>query len=390
MEKNRRFHKLLLQFSATYIYGIEGDYGRYRMLRKLSDVFLEKEFLINRYLRDKVKIIVYPRVFGDSILAVINDELYAVNTVDQIKEVKCDTLFIPGKDNISDRAYIFPIEGFEEKINNACEVIFVESFPYGKKEFCDFVLEFVRTQGISCNKCVVLCDEGRKYGATDISDERAGFRSVTDKLSSYVDRICNLSDYKYEYPSIDIRKSCIEKKRVLLNDSKRLFLTGYDSEFEFFKYRWLCNEDKRGILTDSCFEYISDYKNVKNSDNVEKTILDNMIAYTAEQKKEICNMIFGLLNTYLVDFENITSEEVDKCYDELIKEIKKAYKYGKKEKCPISKLDYRVLCSNNQYVIKLRTYFEKIFDEFLKAKIRLRIKETLDECEVEYCEKLKD
>ena len=292
MDKNRRLHKLLIQFPATYIYGNEGDYSRYRLLRGLSDVFLERDFLINRYLRDKVKIIVYPRMFGDSIMAVTNDELYVVNSVDQIKVVKCDTLFIPGKDIISDRTYIFPIEGFEEKIDNACEVIFVESFPYGKKEFCDYVLGFVRIQGISCNKCVVLCDEGRKYGATDISDEREGFRSVTEKLSSYVDRICNLSDYKYEHPSIDIRKACVEKKRVLLNESKRLFLTGYDSEFEFFKHRWLCNEHNRGILTDSCFEYISDYEKVKNSDNVEKTMLDNMIAYTAEQKKEICHMLF--------------------------------------------------------------------------------------------------
>ena len=108
MDKNRRLHKLLIQFPATYIYGNEGDYSRYRLLRGLSDVFLERDFLINRYLRDKVKIIVYPRMFGDSIMAVTNDELYVVNSVDQIKVVKCDTLFIPGKDIISDRTYICP------------------------------------------------------------------------------------------------------------------------------------------------------------------------------------------------------------------------------------------------------------------------------------------
>lgn len=389
MELNKKLRKLLFQFPATCVYGNEGDYSRYKMLREITDIFVGKELLVNKYLRDKVNIIVYPMMYGNDILAINDDNIYVIDTVDQLKEKACDWLLVPGSEAGIDSIFVFPVTEVNEDFSNICEAIFVESFPFGKKEFCDYVLEFIKMQGITCHKSIILCDEGRKYGATDISDESAGIENINKKLSCYVDSICTLSDYKEGDKDVDIKKSYVEKKRVMLSEVRKLFLEGYDREFEFLKQRWLCNEDDKGVLTGSTFEYISDYKNVKGSDNVEKKMFDNMINHISGKKKNICNMINALLNTYLFNFVMISEEEIEQYYMGLISEIKKSYRFGSKEKCPNSKIDYRTFCDNKPYVIKLRTYFEKMIDENLKSMISSQIKKTLDKCEVEYYETIK-
>lgn len=391
MELNKKLCKLLFQFPATCVYGNEGDFSRYRMLKEITNIFVGKDLLVNKYLRDKVNIIVYPMMYEKDIFAICGDNIYTVDTVDQMKENACDWLLIPGSEGGIDGIYIFPVREVEvhEAFSNICEVIFVESFPFGKKEFCDYVLEFIMMQGITCHKSIILYDEGRKYGATDISDESAGIDNINKKLSCYVDCICTLSDYKMGHKEIDIQKSYVEKKRVRLSEVKRLFSEGYDREFEFQKQRWLCNEDNKSILSDSAFKYISDYKNVKESDNVEKKMFDNLINHMSQKKKDISNMIIEVLKPYLSDFVIISEEEIDQYYQKLISGIKTNYKFARKEKCPNNKLDYRVLCSSKQYVIKLRTYFEKMFDENLKTMISSQIKRTIDKCEVEYYETTK-
>ena len=389
MELNRKLRKLLFQFPATCVYGNEGDFSRYRMLKEITDIFVGRDLLVNKYLRDKVNIIVYPTMYGNNILAINDDKIYTVDTVDQLKEKACDWLLIPGSESGIDGIYIFPVTEVSEEFSNVCEAVFVESFPFGKKEFCDYALEFIKMQGITCHKSIVLYDEGRKYGATDISDESAGIKNINKELSCYVDSICTLSDYKVGYKDVDIKKSYVQKKRVKLSEVMKLFLEGYDREFEFLKQRWLCNEDNKSVLTDLAFEYISDYKNVKESDDVEKKMFDNLIGYMSEKKRDICNMINALLHTYLIDFAMISEEEIEQYYESLIREIKKTYRFGGKEKCPDNTIDYRALCGSKKYVIKLRTYFEKMIDEKLKSMISSQIKRTLDKCEVEYYETIK-
>lgn len=389
MELNRKLRKLLFQFPATCVYGNEGDFSRYRMLKEITNIFVGKDFFVNKYLRDKVNIIVYPMMYANDILAINDDKIHTLDTVDRLKEKACDWLLIPGNEAGIDGIYIFPVTEVSEDFSNICEAIFVESFPFGKKEFCDYVLEFIKKQGITCHKSIILYDEGRKYGATDISDESVGIENINKKMSCYVDSICTLSDLKMGYKDVDIKKSYVEKKRVMLSEAMKIFLEGYDQEFKYLKYRWFGNEDNKGVLTGSAFEYISDYKNVKGSDNVEKKMFDNLINLISEKKKDICNMINALLNTYLIDFVMISEEEIEQYYKNLIKEIKKTYRFDSKEKCPNNKIDYRALCESKKYVIKLRTYFEKMIDEKLKSMISSQIKRTLEKCEEEYYETIK-
>ncbi len=202
----------------------------------------------------------------------------------------------------------------------------------------------------------------------------------------YVDSICTLSEYQNGDKNINIRDEYIKKKRVILKDANRFFTEGYDKEFEFLKERWLCNEDSMSILTDAAFEYISEYDRVKDSKNVEKKMFENMTVHITDKKEEIFNLIEALLYTYLADLVIISDNDIEGYCKKFFKEVKKGYKFDKKQKCPDNRLDYRRLCSNKQYVIKLRKHYDKKVNEYLKNILHKEIERILIQCEEEYNE----
>lgn len=389
MESNRKLFKLLFRFPATFVYGNEGDFSRYKFLRELTTRFTGKEHIVNKYIRDKVNILVYPRGYGEELFAVSENEIHIVKEIGQLKEKNYEWILVPGEVMSSDEIFVFPVTEDWEQFLNIREVMFIESFPFGKKEFYDMVFDCIIEQDITCHKVVVLFEEDRKFGATDISDENAGIEGVYKKLRCYVDEICKLSDFNLGNNYRDVKKQYVRKKRVQLRTVRTLFTEGYNREYEFLRQRWLCNEEKMGILTDSTFEYISDYKYVKNSDNVEMKMFNNLLEHISKQKKDICNVIRELLSMYLINFKSISDEEVEKYYERFIRETRNSYKLGDKKSCPNNKLDYRILCSNERYVIKLRKHLKKMLEKYLYLEIHRDIRKELDDCEVNYYEKIK-
>ena len=386
MEINKKLCKLFFQFPAICIYGNEGDFSRYKILKKIIIKFDNENYLINKYLRDRINVIVYPQKYGKIMMAIDSEEIYTLEKMDMLTEKKYNWVLIPGDRLLTDEIIILPVSDIEEEVFNIRQAVFVESFPFGKKEFCDLVLEFIKEQKITCSKKIILFDEDFQYGATDISDESVGIEGFIQKMSGVSDDIYLLSDYKENDNKLSIKKQYIEKKRAILEYKIKSFKDGYDREFEFQKQRWLCDEEKKSILSDAAFEEISDYKNVKNSIDIEKKIFNNLLDYLGEKKEDLCKMIKRLYNAYLYELVSISDKQIEKYYDKVISELKNTYKFQTKHKCPDSKLDYRVLCSNGQYVIKLRKYLEKIVDNCLKTSVKSDIETNLRLCEVKYYE----
>lgn len=391
MNMTKKLCKLFFEFPAICIYGNEGDFSRYKILKKITYMLHNENFVINKYIRDKINVMVYPQKYCDLMMVVDSDEVYIVDNIDMLALGEHDWILFPSDNLCNDEIIIFPVSDtdIEEKVSNIVKIIFVESFPFGKKEFCDFVSESVKEQNISSSKDIILFDDDFKYGATDISKEGVGKKEIFKKMGGYVNDIYESSSYKEEKILFDIKKQYIQKKRVILKQMMKLFEDSFDAEFEFHKQRWLCDEEKKSILTDAAFEEISDYKNVKNTNDVERKIFDNLLDFLEEKKQDLCNMIRRMLNVYLYDLIFVPDKDIEKYFAKVISEFKKTYKFEKKQKCPNSKLDYRVLCSNGQYVIKLRKYLEKMIDVYMKKIIKSDIEKNLKICEVKYYEENK-
>lgn len=213
MEMNKKLCKLFFQFPAICIYGNEGDFSRYKILKKITNVFYGKDTIINKYIRDRVNVIIYPQKYGKSIMAVDNDEIYIFDKVDMLQNTSYSWILVPGSKSDSDEIVILPVTDINEKISNIREAVFVESFPFGKKEFCDYVLDFIKEQKITCCKKIILFDEDFKYGATDISDKSAGIEEINKKMSPYINDIYTMSAYKGKSDKVDIKRQYIQKKK---------------------------------------------------------------------------------------------------------------------------------------------------------------------------------
>lgn len=387
MNLAKKVHKLLFGFPVICVYGNEGDFSRYKLLRTLTDAFIGKDLLINKYIKDKCNVLIFPKTLYENTFAVKHEEIVHLESISDIKLDKYDWVYIPSE-YCNDNVYIFPNNMDDGLFQNCREMIFVESFPFGKKEFCDYVMEYIESHSMICHKKIVLIDEGRKYGATDISDENSGLDSIYTKLSDFVDEISTFSENKYDFCEIDLRKQYLRKKRVVLAKCCEDFESGFFDEYEYQRQLRLCDEEEKGLLTDSAFEFISDYQNVKGSIDVEGQMLDNLIKYIEEHKKEVCHLIYVLYARYLIDLKEIKKENVDLIYSNYLQMIRNKYKRGTKCKCPESRLDYRVLCSDNLYVIKLRNYLEAMTEKYLRDTVHRKINEELRECEVEYYEKI--
>ena len=389
MEQARKLRKLLCSYPSVSIYGNEGDYSKYKLLKEVTSSFEGKEYLVNRYLKDKCNIVIYPGFLGQDIFAICQGDIIIPDSINDIKSFEFDWVYIPGNKDLY-YTYVFyrlkPNDYENKEFFNIMVVVFVESFPFGKKDFCDSVMDYIEYHGIVGRKKVVFIDEDRKYGFTDISDVYSGREGIVDKLNDYVDDIGAYSEKSLEDDHSNIKKQYIEKKRVVLERRLKRFQEGYDTEYEFYKQRYFCDEEKKSILSDFAFEKISDYKMVKGADCIEKKMFDNLIIHLNENKEDICLMIRMLFSSYLIDLKVISENEISKYFDDFVRNVKENYKYGKKEKCPVSKLEYRVVCSNNQYVIRLRRYLEDMTDKHIKNVVFKELKKEFAKCKEKYYE----
>ncbi len=86
MEINKKLCKLFFQFPAICIYGNEGDFSRYKILKKIIIKFDNENYLINKYLRDRINVIVYPQKYGKIMMAIDSEEIYTLEKMDMLTE----------------------------------------------------------------------------------------------------------------------------------------------------------------------------------------------------------------------------------------------------------------------------------------------------------------
>lgn len=134
MEINKKLCKLFFQFPAICIYGNEGDFSRYKILKKIIIKFDNENYLINKYLRDRINVIVYPQKYGKIMMAIDSEEIYTLEKMDMLTEKKYNWVLIPGDRLLTDEIIILPVSDIEE-VFNIRQAVFVESFPLGKKSF---------------------------------------------------------------------------------------------------------------------------------------------------------------------------------------------------------------------------------------------------------------
>ncbi len=385
MEKNKRIKVIIENSPMTCVYGNLGDFSRYKLLQYLTDTFYQKDLMLNKEFKDQINILVYPSAWDIRIYHLNNGNFCELQEIDKAEYQTGDTLYVPGNYN-NKKVYFFPAISCSDMQVKVNENIFVESFPYGKQEFLDFVFEIIAKQGITCENKILLYEGGRKYGATDITAQQEGLDNVYERISKYVSGIFTDMSILDETFSLCIESQYKKKKRIVLDDCKKRFAEGYERDFNYLKQRWMCDEEKSGILTESAFEYISDYKRMEKMKGIEKQIFDNLIQHIDSKKKEIKYMIKNLFFSYLGDLIVLDDSYISDCFTEFIKTIKKKYKFDVEEKCPESPIDFRVICNKNQYVIKMRKHLECMVEINLKDKIKAEICDNLKKCEVKYCE----
>ena len=385
MKKNKRIKVIIESSPMTCVYGNLGDFSRYKLLQHLTDSFYRKDLMLNKQFKDQINILVYPSAWGTRIYHLNNGNFDELQEIDKAEYQVGDTLYVPGNYN-GKKVYLFPAISCGDMHANVNENIFVESFPYGKQEFLDFVFEIIAKQGLTCENKILLYEDGRKYGATDITGQQEGLDNVYEWISKYVSGIFTDMSIVDETFSLCIESQYKKKKRIALDECKKRFEDGYEQDFNYLKQQWMCDEEKLGILTESAFEYISDYKRMKKMRCIETQIFDNMIRHIESKEKEITYMIKRLYYSYLGDLIVLDDSYINDCFVEFVRKIKKKYKFDVEEKCPESPLDFRVICSKKQYVIRMRKYLEHVVEIDLKNKIRTEISDNLEKCEVKYCE----
>lgn len=399
MSIDKKTHTLLRRLPLIGVLGVNSDFSRYKYLIRLTDELRFKENFVNQYLKDKVNILVYPKKYGENrYIKVDEDYIEIKNLKKAITEYKnaIEAIILPG--HCLDKDCIFEIPGQWDRDyefifgNSIYQVIFVEAFPYGKENFIHLLDDATHEYSFSLSKKVLFYKANVQYGATDVSLLDDAIDSAVLKIKEYVQSWSVFDDtsekYKLCESEFDLSAQFKKKKHIQIEKMKKVFETEFEKDYLNEATRFLnvgfYGDERNGILSEQSFQKASDFENVKGSDDVENRILSNYLSILKHSGKSIVKLARELYCIYLNEFINIELFEFDKFEKQTISAIENNYKLSKKRACPSKSYEYMILCSKEDYIVKLKKCVNQSIEENVHLKIKDDIKQKLEECEEKY------
>lgn len=397
MAIERRLHRLLSALPLTGVLGVDSDFSRYRLLLRLTDVMKHKESFVNQYLKGKVNILVYPLKYGqDQYVKVDGDYERVVDIEKAVREYResIETIILPGNCLGQDFLFEVPVQWDSEYEftfeNSLHQLIFVEAFPYGKENFVELINNAVRQYPYGVSKKILLYKMNISYGATDVSSLDDAIDKTVLKLKKLISNIQVFedgeSDERLGKAEYDLSVQYRGKKAREIEDVKEFFDSGFEYEYsrEATRYLNVGYDKKDGILSEQFFQMASDFKRVKDADNVEKAILSNYLEMFSAERESINQLAKRLYNIYLARFMDTESLRFDDMVRRTADSIRKGYRCKRKKACPDTSIEYMVMCNKEGYIVKLKKCVNESIEQNVYLEIKKGIEQKLKECEVKY------
>lgn len=397
MYMNNNLHRLFHTLPVVCIFGNSADFSRYRYLHQITNVFESKFLYLNRYIRDKINVVVYPERYGSFIYYIKDDNVYQEEDIDSVFKRsidEIDAIVIPGKYENQNNLIEFPsmcdCEYDFSFSDYLVQMLFFESFPYGKQSFIDMVENAISIYPYSASSRIILYNNNEKYGATDIISEKESIDDVIIRLKRYTQDIQIVTEH-FQISQINSLNSQvysqykIKKSKIIENRLKML-----EDEFEFYyteaAARFLINEGEgdNGVLSEQAFGTAFKYESVKKANDVERKIIDNYFKLLQNNQIFLYRLLCNIYDSYLNDLIELQERYLKKMAEEFIFGFDKKYKYGRKSRCPETPIEYRKLCNQEKYTIRLKQYVNELFYVIIKEKIYQDIYNKLKSCEVKY------
>lgn len=397
MINDNRLYQLLQVLPLTIVLGVNLDFSRYRYFYQLTDELKNRETFVNLYLKDKIDILVYPARYGQDIYVKLSDGGYEkVQDIDKVFDVyknSIKTLIIPG--HCLNNDFLFEIPGrwdldYELTFKNSLfQIIFVESFPYGKENFVKLLNEAVQKYPYYVVK-KVLYYKAVKTGATDTTSLDDAINKAASKISKYILDIRIFegkeNDDKDRKISYDFSAQFKWKKLKEVEAVKRAFESMFEYDYSIESTRLLCvgENEKPGVLSEQSFQKAADFEKVKNAEDIEKVIVANYLAILSDNKESIAKLAEVLYEEYLRGFLSVEKIDFGEMPNQVICSIKRDYKFKRKKSCPDTSVEYMILCNKEGYIVKLKKCVNKIIEERVHLKLKKDIEQKIKECEAKY------
>lgn len=397
MAIEKRLHRILQMLPLTVVLGVDSDFSRYRYFLQLAYGMGIKENFVNQYLKGKVDVLVYPVKYGQDQYVKIGGEYERVTDMERAVRKQSgdvDAVIFPGQCLGED--YLFEIPGQWERNyefafeNELYQIVFAEAFPYGKENFVELINEAIQEYPYGVSKKVLLYKPNIRYGATDVSSLDDAIDKTTLKLRKFVQDIQiyedpgnteNLGKVKY-----DLSAQYRGKKAKEVENVERFFEATFEYDYsrEATRFLNIGYEKEEGILSEQSFRSASDFTHVKNTDDVEKTILFNYLTILRAGGEGIVKLARRLYEIYLARFLNMEELEFDDMLGKTIDSIMKEYRFKKKISCPATSIEYLVLCNREGYIFKLKKCVNESIEKNVHMEIKKAIEQKLKECEARY------
>lgn len=397
MAIEKRLRRLLQALPLTVVLGVDSDFSRYRYLLRLADGMRLKENFVNQYLKGKVDVFVYPVKYGQDQYVKIDGEYETVTDMERAvrgNSGSVEAIILPGQCLGEDFLFEIPGQwqrGYESAFENELyQLVFVETFPYGKENFVELLNEAIQEYPYGVSKKIFLYKPNVRYGATDVSslDDALGktvlkLRKLVQDIRIFEDTGSNerLGEVKY-----DLSSQYRGKKAKEVEEVKGFFESGFEYDYSREATRLLNvgHGKKDGVLSEQSFRKASDFVKVKNADDVKKTILSNYLSILSADGESIAKLAKRLYEIYLARFLDTEELEFDDMVNKTIDSIKKGYRCKKKRPCPATSIEYLVLCNREGYILELKKCVNESIEENVHMEIKKGIEQKLKECEARY------
>lgn len=397
MAIERRLYRLLCTLPLAGVLGVDSDFSKYRLLLRLTEAIKHKENFVNQYLKGKVNVLVYPIKYGQDQYVKADGNYEKVVDIERaVREYResIEAVILPG--GCLGEDFLFEVPGqwdpeYEFTFENSLyQLIFVESFPYGKENFAELINEAIRQYPYGVSKKILLYKMNVNYGATDVSSLDDAIDKTVLKLKKTIQNIQIFEETgasgqlgKAEY---DLSAQYKRKKAKEIEGVKEFFDSGFEYEYSREATRYLnVGYDKRdGILSEQFFQRASDFKKIKDADNVEKAILSNYLELLNTERESINQLAKRLYGIYLARFMDTESLVFDDMVRQTAESIRKGYRCRGKKACPDTSIEYMVMCNKEGYIVKLKECVNESIEKNIHLGIKKGIERKLKECEAKY------
>lgn len=395
----RMDEKLYKVFSTMPVKGVFGNYGeasRYRLLAKLAGWTGENRQLVDKKIRDKITVTLYPAAYGDNLYLVEDGYGEVLEGAKKLEKEGGETkvLLAPAGGLKGNYLVEFPADCqdvYGPALGDSfVQGLFFEAFPYDKKSFEDLVSHMVMNAPSRVPVRIVLIRNDVQYGATDVTRQETAITKAVENMKKYTEEVLVRSETEIDARLLDyhinVRGQYILKKRRAIERVREELKMDFDMEFQEAKERFLLREDgpTPGILSTMCFMEAADYNKVKETRmTVESAVVTRYIEKVRLAKEDLKSFMDAVWERFMYDIAPFSESDKEKWAESWISGLLKGYRPRTSFYCPDNPIEYRRQLTEKRIVVELERYVNG-FESGLKSCLYQQIEKQLKICEGKY------